>query len=88
MKNKKVNQAAKLSMRKRLFGSLNLKVLQKWFTQKVQLLNKIFISWGKKVPKILKSGRIQKVIKNIIPSEKPKPKTKRTRKSPAKKVKK
>ena len=40
MKNKKVNQAAKLSMRKRLFGSLNLKVLQKWFTQKVQLLLK------------------------------------------------
>jgi len=54
--NKKINQAVRLSMRKRL--SEKILSCKQWVTQKVQLLHKF-----------MKSSRLNKIVKQIIPSE-------------------
>lgn len=67
--NKKINQAVRLSMRKRL--SEKILSCKQWFTQKVQLLHKF-----------MKSSRLNKIVKQIMPSE---TKTKKPTKTKTKK---
>jgi|TARA_R100001463_G_scaffold85539_3_gene140512 hypothetical protein len=54
--NKKINQAVRLSMRKRL--SEKIMGCKQWFTQKVQLLHNF-----------MKSSRLNKIVKQMIQSE-------------------